>query len=838
MSVIQRKPFIQLVMESLTQSLKTTLLGLVNGSDKTPDFRSLVNESALITGSDKNKVQYVTLETWAKLYTGYLVYNNSYCVLIAFSSNTQALVMLDINATNRSYKVVKEYLDINELRRYIEEADEHITTGEIDSGTAIAGQVLAADGDGGAEWVSGASTIKEDDTETGNAVQMAAFDEDGNLIHTNLPEGTVVVDASLSTESENPVQNKVITEEVNKKANKDGNYPTLTAGLADNLNTKIVQNEVEAYLFRTTGGSLEVGNNCKEKGIVGGSLGFNQLVVDGDFATLGNWYTAAEATRSVSNNTFTVTVNTDFGEGQIRAFCGQGALNINKLHKHFVSFEITANTASNLCRIRQPFLTDWFNVGTTKQVVSYVGVGSDSNQNNEFVVQSVATPAGTVFTVKNVVCIDLTAMFGETIANYIYSLETGTAGAGAAWFRKYFNKPYYPYTAVGGFTSVKTSGKKVVGFNQWDEEYELGKYITSDGSVMTHTGALVGKNFIRVVPNTTYYFKCPSSNVGGNIILYDGNENFIGRIQYKENQTFTTPADCYYIKVSFYEYGTTYNNDVCINFHYDGERDGEYEPYESTTYDNDNIELIGVPHIDASGNLYYTGNVYRPDGTVEKSFKYVDLSTALISSGNYRPASGNGQYGNDNLLSEQDQAPDVGSNGVANAMSPQLTVISPNECYQATKVGFSVNKRSIWIHIDGFSSNEDYRTWLTNNHLYVVYELATPTEVETTSYPEVQACNNWGTEQRIDNRDVPIPVGHDTDYPLDLKSKLEIMPDLPSSDGTYVCKVTSGTAEYVALGSWLTVNGFIKLTDITGYDATETQVLKNVEGTLTWVTEE
>ena len=38
--------------------------------------------------------------------------------------------------------------------------------------------------------------------------------------------------------------------------------------------------------------------------------------------------------------------------------------------------------------------------------------------------------------------------------------------------------------------------------------------------------------------------------------------------------------------------------------------------------------------------------------------------------------------------------------------------------------------------------------------------------------------------------------------------------------------------------SALSDRGYIKLTSITGYDATKTQVLKNVEGTLTWVDEE
>ena len=40
---------------------------------------------------------------------------------------------------------------------------------------------------------------------------------------------------------------------------------------------------------------------------------------------------------------------------------------------------------------------------------------------------------------------DLTQMFGATIADYIYSLEQSTAGAGMAWFKNLFPKDYYPY---------------------------------------------------------------------------------------------------------------------------------------------------------------------------------------------------------------------------------------------------------------------------------------------------------------------------------------------------------------------------------------------------------
>lgn len=45
------------------------------------------------------------------------------------------------------------------------------------------------------------------------------------------------------------------------------------------------------------------------------------------------------------------------------------------------------------------------------------------------------------------IVIDLTIDFGSTIADYIYSLETATAGAGVAWVKKYLPNDYYAYCA-------------------------------------------------------------------------------------------------------------------------------------------------------------------------------------------------------------------------------------------------------------------------------------------------------------------------------------------------------------------------------------------------------
>ena len=62
----------------------------------------------------------------------------------------------------------------------------------------------------------------------------------------------------------------------NNYAKQNGNYQSLTAGLSNNFDTKMVEKDESAYNFRPTAtmGSmeLEVGSPCKVKKIIGGSL--------------------------------------------------------------------------------------------------------------------------------------------------------------------------------------------------------------------------------------------------------------------------------------------------------------------------------------------------------------------------------------------------------------------------------------------------------------------------------------------------------------------------------------------------------------------------------------
>ena len=63
---------------------------------------------------------------------------------------------------------------------------------------------------------------------------------------------------------------------------------------------------------------------------------------------------------------------------------------------------------------------------------------------------------------------DVTQMLGSTIADYIYSLEQATAGAGVAWFRKYFPNDYYDYNPGELMHVTDLQSHDMVGFNLWD----------------------------------------------------------------------------------------------------------------------------------------------------------------------------------------------------------------------------------------------------------------------------------------------------------------------------------------------------------------------------------
>ena len=213
--------------------------------------------------------------------------------------------------------------------------------------------------------------------------------------------------------------------------------------------------------------------------------------------------------------------------------------------------------------------------------------------------------------------IDLTAMFGSEVADYLYTLESGTAGAGVSIFKSLFGADYYPYTA-NVLKSSKPTGKKIVGFNQWDEQWELGSFSWSTGVPFADNTRIRSTNYITVFPNTNYF----NSNSGYAVdcYFYDESHNFISPLyRGAGNQTITTPSNCKYMKFCMYAtYGTTYNHDICINIS-DNAKNGTYEPYSEITIVYSGNELRGLLKV-VDGKLVADGDI--DDGSGSTDIRY------------------------------------------------------------------------------------------------------------------------------------------------------------------------------------------------------------------------
>jgi hypothetical protein len=316
-----------------------------------------------------------------------------------------------------------------------------------------------------------------------------------------------------------------------------------------------------------------------------------------------------------------------------------------------------------------------------------------------------------------------------------------------------------------------------VGFNQWDEEYRFGTYSTDSGEHMSsYTDRLCSKNPLKVLPNTDYYFKTKSGITTGNMYFYDSDMNFISASIGCGNKMTTTPDNCQYMHISLGNtYGTKYNNDVCVNLSWSSWRNGEYEPYAKHSYPLDNtLTLRGIPKLDSKWKLYFDGDEYLPDGTVNRRYGIVDLGTLNWS---YMGVAEKGFY-TDAIFKYS-----------SNIMCINYVQCDGSEIFAGTApnktIGLSSNGR-LRIKDTAYTDATNFKTAMSG--VYLLYELATPTTETAEPYHNIQLCDDFGTEEFVSTGIVP--VGHKTRYPANLRDKLQHLPNLADNDGYYVVQQT------------------------------------------------
>ena len=122
------------------------------------------------------------------------------------------------------------------------------------------------------------------------------------------------------------------------KADIDGEYDYLTAGLAKQLKSNVGEIDKEPYNFRTSGGSIDIGDRETDK-IIGGTVAFNQAV---------NGFDSNRSTINVSGNA--VTVTSDGGTYYFGVSIRTGnAVAFKPLanHKYFTAYKIKDVSVTN-----------------------------------------------------------------------------------------------------------------------------------------------------------------------------------------------------------------------------------------------------------------------------------------------------------------------------------------------------------------------------------------------------------------------------------------------------------------------------------------------------------
>lgn len=529
----------------------------------------------------------------------------------------------------------------------------------------------------------------------------------------------------------------------NDCAMNDGTYPDLTSGNAEQLLSTTGVTDKVPYLFRPSAGD---GADREQDKIVGGTVAWNQL--------------SKNDAVSKTYNDLTITNNGD-GSFTISGTANADSLiqtnnltpdNIHIVANHVYMFGGTPSGGSNSTYYMLTRNSASSFVTSESGLTVFKATGDTNFPLYMRILTNVTAPTGKWWPQ----IFDLTQMFGSTIADYLYTLESSTAGSGIALLKSwgYFTKPYYAYDA-GSLLSVNTSAHETVGFNQWDEEWE------AYGSVQ-----IKSKNRIHLIAGATYYAKAPSSGITLYFKENIDDATSIGSITVVNN-TFVVPATANYaVMYTGAGYGNVYNHDICINL--SCSRNGEYQPYVKRTYALDSdLTLRGIPKLDSNNKLYYDGDTYEADGTVTRRYGIVDLGTLTWTynsdSAFFKAAVTGKLYGNTNIVCGKYT---VSSSATVGGMADKEIKGYPSNT--------DYDRNAIYVKDSAYTDAATFKTAMSG--VYLVYELVTPTTETADPYQTPQILDPNGTEAYIDSRTVPIPVGHETFYPENLRSKVEGLP--------------------------------------------------------------
>ena len=526
-------------------------------------------------------------------------------------------------------------------------------------------------------------------------------------------------------------------------------------------NNTVLTTDKTPFLTRQTLNPTGFSGYVREK-LVGASYAWNQQFNDTEFVNMTSGLTA-----TLSSHKLTITGTTTAGSNY--RFATNKTLYAGHKYAIFGIRKFTSSSAdygkifvynaqtSTLCTLSPDNQSAIFSVLTTAEYNIYLNVGTSGiTINFEAYMQLV----------------DLTLAFGSTIADYLYGLSNN----GGITKLRDMGFPIDKYTPYGyGLYSVKTSGKKIVGKNLV-ERLIKGYNIASNGSIGADANydlciakVIEGKQYAITSNSETYVYAFFTESPQTTSASYNNSRAVTSA------NSFTSPINGW---VAFRK--TTAMDTPQLEY---GSTSTTYEPYCGYEISLGNDELRGKFDL-VNGEIVASGDVKDSNGKITRNWKDVNLGDETWTRYSF-----SGTYAFYVTKSDMKSSNPKGI-FAKYAMSSSGSVSSMED-----KTVYLANQ-TIYIRDDSYTDATTFKTSLSG--LYGIYELATPTTEQSTPFADPMSMVGATTEEYIDTRDIPCPVGAERQYMGESDDVIPI-PSSPMSDGERYLKsiVSGGKEQYV-----------------------------------------
>ena len=512
--------------------------------------------------------------------------------------------------------------------------------------------------------------------------------------------------------------------------------------------------DTDTFLARETCRGFPVGSLATVRAIKGATVVWNQLAKNGNFAAKNTWI-EQWSSYSVSDNVASMLATATNGKIYQQCPTPTG-------HKVYFRCDVNPTTACDLT------IGSWYSSAYNVQLAASAGWQTVSKI---FEVASGVTqlPMGVLdrrtsgwdtIKVRNYIVVDLTRMFGS-----------GNEPSTVAEFEALYGASYYPYDS-GTVKPASVSGVKAVGFNQWDEQWELGLW-DSSGQKAASSQGIRSTGYIPVLPSTTYYVKTATKFSQGIIVReYDADKGFVGTIANVKNSTATMGANVHYIAICSFvaDNVTSYSlGDICINIS-DPELNGTYRPY--TT---DQIDVPSITYFpdgmhgtsSAQDELTEDSAITRIAKATITSAKATSISTNM--NGHVRVNCPSALPYKAKALSA---AVVDGRNSIVNVAG----IVENGAAYNYGRVGdYGYINRDFYLTLDesSITSLDDAKDWLDDHQPFeLMYPLETQTEVSIGQPPDMTyRCEAGGTETiTVPSGQISAPPTMEIEYAIDAPS--------------------------------------------------------------------